>query len=107
MDAVLKKNIRQMLILMLISAAFGLLSILLMVVADSGWWDGLPVCGLFIYILSCVLVWIQGTVKVIWQLPLKRVWRIILGFVWLMIYPILAYLWLGCCIFCIWFLHYV
>lgn len=102
----LKKSIRWMLILMLISATLGLLSVLVMLGA-SGWWNWLPPCGLFIYILSCVFVWIMGTVKVIWQLPIKRVWRIILDFVWLIIYPILAYLWLGCCIFGAWVLHHI
>ena len=96
MDAVLKKNIRQILILMLISAVTGLLVAVSFFLADGK--SYLPVYAAFAYGVLCTLVWVLGTVKVIWQLPFKRVWRIICGFIWLIIYPCLAYLWLSFCL---------
>ena len=96
MDAVLKKNIRRTLILMLVSAVLGFLPILSFCLVVNGPRD-LPVYALFLYAVSCVLVWLYGITNVIWQLSIKRVWRIILGFAWLIIYPGLAYLWLVCC----------
>ena len=96
MDAVLKKNIRRTLILMLVSAVLGFLPMLSFRLVDDGPRD-LPVYALFLYAVSCVLVWLYVITNVIWQLSIKRVRRIILGFAWLIIYPCLAYLWLVCC----------
>ena len=97
MDDTLKRNLRRMEILMLITAClpfFHLLGFSLSFSLDS--YVAYLLCGAIAYwgyFLAGFITLIRGSIT-IWQFPFETIRRILLIIAWLLFYPILCWAWL-------------